>query len=188
MKGFVAFLGLLVSVFAWGAAGQQLLMNSAFDQDSLEGWSTFQHSGDKSYEFFAKSGVAEIRRTGAEPWGVLAQRIKLGEQAKVGSKLKLKAEVRGDFIRGKEAPFEPTAVKLVIHGWPADPALRFMGLRDLGEVSHELPLVEEKGAWQSVTLELVVPDNVVDAEVVFVMAYNGALQIRSPRLYIVDAQ
>ena len=162
------------------ASTKQLLLNTDFKGDELSNWSTLQHAGDKSYEFTAHNGVVTIQRIGTEPWGVLAQRIPLDLPA--GEQLQLKAMVRGNFPKDQGEPFQSSSVKLVVQGWNANPALRFLGLQDLLEVTQEIPLQPGLSRWQEVSLDVVIPENAVSVEVFFVMAYEGELHVKAPSL------
>jgi len=168
-------------------AAEQLLKNPAFEsnENGIEAWSYSQHAGDISYEYEGSEGVLTIRRTGVEPWGLLAQEFQA--QPLAGQTLQLTLEVQGDFVASDTPVFEPASVNLLVQGWPQNPAMRFMGLQMLGESRYQLPQDLPGGSWQPVALSLVVPETAVSVELTLVMGYQGEMRVRNPVLRVAAA-
>lgn len=188
LKIFTAALLSMITVCVWAGAGAQMLEDPVFaeyESGHFKKWGTQQHAGEKSYEFSSDKGVLSIRRMGVEPWGAVTQRVPVQELA--GKTLRLQVEVRGYFKARELQGLDPSAVKMIVHGWPANPAMRFMGLTDLAHVGRDLDVDMPAGKWQTVELDVELPKDAVDVELYFVMAYDGELQVRSPRLYTVEA-
>ena len=190
MRGHLAGATLLAVASLQLEAAEQLLKNPAFEstESGIEAWSYSQHAGDISYEYEGREGVLTIRRTGVEPWGLLAQ--KLQAQPLAGQTLQLTLEVQGDFAVTDAPVFEPASVNLSVQGWSQNPAMRFMGLQMLGESRYQLPQDLPGGSWQPVELRLVVPETAVSVELTLVMGYQGEMRVRNPilRVAAADAQ
>lgn len=178
----------MVAACGWAGSAEQMLEDPDFaeyESGHFNKWGTQQHAGEKSYEFSSEKGVLIIRRTGVEPWGAVTQRVSV--QGLAGKTLRLQVEVKGRFKARELHGLDPSSVKMVVHGWPANPALRVMGLTDLAHIGRDLDVNMPVGKWQTVQLDVELPKDAVDVELYFVMAYDGELQVRSPRLYVLDA-
>ncbi len=187
LKGRLAGAVVLVAVALQVEAAEQLLENPVFETSGgvMPAWSYSQHAGDISYEYEASDGVLKIRRTGPEPWGLLAQEIQA--QSLVGQTLHLSLEVQGDFVATDAPAFEPASVNLLVRGWPQNPALRFMGLQMLDERSYQLPEDLPGDSWHPVALSVVVPAAAVSLELTLVMGYQGEMRVRNPLLRVAAA-
>lgn len=187
LRGQLVGAVVMVAISLQLEAAEQLLKNPAFEWvgDEIEAWSYSQHAGELSYEYQSHKGVLAIRRTGVEPWGLLAQELQA--QPLAGQMLQLTLEVQGDFVITDTPVFEPASINLLVKGWPQNPALRFMGLQALGESRYTLPQDLPGSSWQPVSLSLMVPATAVSVELTLVMGYQGEMRVRNPLLQVATA-
>lgn len=159
----------------------ELLVNSDFN-DALVGWSVSQHAGQISYTFEIKNGILLIRRVGKEPWGRVSQLVAV--TPKPGQRLQLKMDIRSYFEENPAGLFEPVSVRVATVGWPKNPALRFMGLKTLAEVKHDVQHIIGDSGWQKIELNLPLDVLAQNVEIIITMSSNGELQIKQPSLTV----
>jgi len=170
------------------AEGAGLLQNPEF-VDLGKGpeqavWSTGQHALGGSYEFTVEQGVLSIRRTGAEPWGMVAQDLSV--DALAGKRLRLSMDLAADLDDSWGAPIQPSGLVVKVTGYgPNDPPM--MGERILLAQVSEPGIAAGQHDWQTHSLEFEVPSgHHVSLRAGVQLTSGGVLRVRNPRLELLD--
>ncbi|WP_339899222.1 hypothetical protein [uncultured Gilvimarinus sp.] len=165
-----------------------LIKNPSFSKvgEKIASWSTLQHAGEASFAFAAEGGVLTISRTGAQPWGMVRQRLSRDDTKPLqGKTLEFSAELSASLTGEFGAALDPTGLRVMVKGVKRG-APAMLGTAILATSEQAIAGTEGEIPWQRYALRFKVPAD-TEASHVFVelgimLASGGSLSVRGPVL------